>query len=692
MQNRYVDGDAAHFLADNPFIDPTLALRTYTARLLGADPSLVLHGGGNTSAKGTATTLFGDHVDVVYVKRSGADLATIALAGHPAVRLAPLERLRSLASLSDEQMVNELRLALLDATAPTPSVETLLHAYLPARFIDHTHADAVLALVNQPDAATVCRELYNQACIFIPYMMPGFELARRAAKAYEAAVLKLEAPTLMILEKHGIFTWGDTAKESYERMICAVDAAARFIGDRRRTVSFAPPKVVSGAETTVFPRLRGIVAKLSGMPLERGPFVSCRASESVLAFLERHDVKQLVAAGCATPDHVLRTKPTALFVADPDYSDIDALSVRLEDEISNYAKAYDKYFTEMCALRGVTRTKLDPLPRVVLLPGVGLCALGATLRDADAAADIYEHTINVMVDAVDVGVYAPVSRADIFDIEYWSLEQAKIKKDDFKPLAGMVALVTGGGSPSGIGRATAVRFLEEGAHVMVSDVNAKGLAATKRALVKLYGSRVEVFAANICDPQSVSDLVAATVRAFGGLDVVVSNAGSASEGTLTSVEGTSALRASLDVNLLAHVELARAAVSVMTAQARGGALLFNASKSAFNPGPGFGPYAVAKGALVALMRQYAVDLGAAGIRANAVNADRIRTGLFEPGVIESHANAKGLSPEEYFRANLLGREVMADDVARAFVYLATAHATTGCIVTVDGGNAAAFPR
>ncbi len=707
MESRFVDADAdrsvAHWAVHggsqstggappDPVVTAaqvTLGLRTYTARLLGAEPGLVLHGGGNTSAKAQAKTLLGETVDVLYVKGSGWDLATIEPAGHPAVRLEPLRKLRALSSLSDEQMVNELRLALLDASAPTPSVETLLHAYLAPKFIDHTHADAVLSLADQPNAERLCRELYGRSMIFVPYVMPGFELAKKCAEAYEAAVRKLEAPTVMVLERHGIFTWGETAKESYERMIQAVTLAERFIADHRRTMSFAPPKVVVGAETTVLPRLRGTLAKLAGMPTERGPFVSCRASETILAFLERQDVEELVATGCATPDHVIRTKPTALYVEYPDYTDLDGLTVRLEEEIVKYAQAYDAYFEEMRAEKQVTRTKLDPWPRVLLLPGVGLCAVGATLKEADAAADVYEHTINVMIDASEVGTYSPVSRSELFDMEYWSLEQAKLKKAAPQPLAGAIALVTGGAS--GIGRATAVRLLEEGAHVMVTDRDAKALAAVKRELAP-FGSRVEVIVADVRDEQRIADAVAATVRSFGGLDIVVSNAGSAPEGRLATAEGAAALKDSLELNLLAHNNLARAAVPVMTAQGRGGCLLFNASKSAFNPGPGFGPYAVAKSALVALMRQYAIDLGAAGIRSNAVNADRIRTGLFTPAFVESRANARGLSPEEYFRANLLAREVTADDVARAFTFLAGARATTGCIVTVDGGNSAAFPR
>jgi NAD(P)-dependent dehydrogenase (short-subunit alcohol dehydrogenase family) len=344
----------------------------------------------------------------------------------------------------------------------------------------------------------------------------------------------------------------------------------------------------------------------------------------------------------------------------------------------------------MCREKNVKKTKLDPWPRIVLLEGVGLVAIGKTRAEASIAADVYEHGIDVMVAATDIGKYAPVSRADLFDVEYWSLEQAKIKKVQPALLAGRIALVTG--AASGIGKATAQRLAEQGAHVVLVDQNAVALETARADVARGRASQVAAAQADVTKRAEVEAAVALAVRTFGGLDLVVSNAGNAPEGILSTDEGTTALRASLELNLLSHAEVARAATAVMEAQGRGGCILFNASKSAFNQGPGFGPYAVAKAGLVSLMRQYAVDLGPRGIRANAVNADRIRTALFGGGILESRAQARGLTPDEYFRSNLLKREVTAEDVANAFVYLATARATTGCVITVDGGNAAAFPR
>lgn len=689
MKSLYVEKDAARF-ADGAGVTETLALRTYTSRLLGADPALVLHGGGNTSAKGREADAFGEPLDVLYVKGSGWDLATIEPPGLPAVRLEPLRRLRTLEALTDEQMVNELRANLLDSSAPNPSIETLLHAFLPARFIDHTHADAILAVADQPSGEKICRDIFGRALVWVPYVMPGFALAKHCIEAYEAALAKGDSPGVIVLERHGIFTFGETAKESYDAMIAAVTRVERYIGDQRRTASLVEARRFSAAAIDVVPRLRGVIARLAGEPMERGPFVSVRASDSILAFLDRPDVAELVLRGCATPDHVIRTKPTALFIADPELGDLAKLTKRLEHETVQYARSYDAYFAEMCKSKSATRTKLDPWPRVVLLPGFGACSLGKTLKEADAIADIYEHTIDVMVNATEIGTYAPVSRSDLFDLEYWSLEQAKIKKAAELPLFGKVAFVTG--AASGIGRATAARFLALGAHVALVDHDAKELVASHEILGKKRATQVLPIVCDVTSTKKVKAAVATAVSFFGGIDVVVSNAGNAPEGRLDTEEGAEALRASLELNLLSHNHVARAAAEVMLAQGRGGCLLFNVSKAVFNPGPGFGPYAVAKSALLALMRQYAIDLGNSGIRSNAVNADRIRTPLFGGGVLESRAAARGLSVDDYFRANLLGREVLADDVADAFAYLAQARATTGCVITVDGGNSAAFPR
>jgi NAD(P)-dependent dehydrogenase (short-subunit alcohol dehydrogenase family) len=334
--------------------------------------------------------------------------------------------------------------------------------------------------------------------------------------------------------------------------------------------------------------------------------------------------------------------------------------------------------------------QLDPAPRVILVPGVGVACAGATLKDAQIAGDIYEHTISVIRDATSVGTYRPVAPVDLFDLEYWPLEQAKLGKGSRPRLHGVVALVTGAGS--GIGRATAEMFLANGAHVMLCDRDDNALSTARIKLASKHGSRVAAAHCDVSERSSVEEAFDSCVETFGGVDLVVSNAGTAPQGLLHDGDGERALEASMEINFWGHQIVAKRATEIMIAQGTGGAILFNASKAAFNPGPEFGPYAVAKTATVALMRQYAIDLGKQGIRSNAINADRIRTNLFGGGVLEQRAKARGLDPDAYFRANLLSREVTADDCAEAFLYLATAKSTTGCVITVDGGNAAAFPR
>ncbi len=689
MQSRWNDADAARAVAERkPEVSEALALRTYSARLLGADPSLVLHGGGNTSVKAQAQTVLGESVDVLHIKGSGWDLATIEPPGHPAVRLAPLMRLLELPSMTDEQMVNELRLALLDASAPTPSVETLLHAALPATFIDHTHADALLAVVDQERARAISEEIFGARLLFIPYVMPGFGLARACKVAWDEAARAGRSPTVMVLERHGIFTFGATAKESYERMIEAVTACERYAAARAKETPRARTAALAGAVVAdALAIVRGALARAADDPVERAPIVALRTSPRILAFLERPDASRLTQIGCATPDHVLRTKPWPLHLASPAYDDGAAFIALVDRELEGYRRRYDAYFDTAVAKKGAKK-RLDPWPRVLLLPGIGICTTGKTKKDAEIAADVYEHTIDVIEQAEGVGAYSPVSLDDLFDVEYWSLEQAKLKKEADLPLGRRVALVTG--AASGIGQATAALFVELGAHVVLCDRDEAGAHAAASAL----GKKTQVIA-TACDVTKSDEVTRAfelATRTFGGVDVVVSNAGAAAEGKLETLEGEAALRASLDLNLLSHVNVARAAVDLMTLQRRGGCLLFNASKSAFNQGPGFGPYAVPKAALVSLMRQYAVDLAKHGIRSNAVNADRIRTNIFAGGMVESRAAARGITVDDYFRSNLLGREVTGRDVAEAFAWLAQAKATTGCVVTVDGGNAAAFPR
>ncbi len=674
MESRWSDADAREavdaYAAKG--VGEELALRVYTSRLLGRDRRLVLHGGGNTSVKTTATDLLGEEIEVLWVKGSGWELSDIEPPGLPAVRLAPLGRLLALDALSDEDMVDYVRGNLMDSSAPNPSVETLLHAFLPHKFVDHTHADAVLAITDRADGADVAGELFGRRLALVPYIMPGFALAKSCAEIY-AANPEVEG---LVLLKHGIFTFGATARESYQRMIAAVSLAERHLATKppRGFAQAARPNDVA-APHAVAPVVRGLVASPPAEPGgEPKRVILChRATPAILDYVGGAELARYGRAGPVTPDHVIRTKPWPLVLPAPRASDLAAFRAAAETAIAEYVSSYRAYFERNNAVQQTPRIALDPMPLVVLVPGVGLYGVGKSAKDAAIAADLAETTIGVVTATEAHANFESIPERDVFDMEYWSLEQAKLGKAAEKPLARHVAVVTGGAS--GIGRATARALAAEGAEVAVLDLNAANGAIE----------------CDVTDAESVRRAFREVVVRHGGVDIVVSNAGAAWQGRIGEVDEP-LLRQSFELNFWGHQRVAQAAVATMRAQKTGGCLLFNVSKQALNPGPDFGPYGLPKAATFALMRQYAIDHGRDGIRANAVNADRIRTGLLTDGMIAARSRARGLSEHDYMSGNLLGREVTAGDVARAFVSLALARATTGAVVTVDGGNIAAAPR
>lgn len=691
MRSRYSAAEAAACRRQFAPWGDDLADRVYTSRLLGADPALVLHGGGNTSVKSKSADLDGRVTDVLWVKGSGWDLGTIAPAGFAQCRLAPLRVYAELPRMTDEQMVAALRSQMLNPDGPTPSVEALLHAHLPGKFIDHTHADAVLAVVDQPDGADRAREIWGDGALFLPYVAPGFILARRIA---ELGVTPA-SPPLIVLSKHGIFAWGETAEESYERMIQAVDRAERYVASRRKSshsnAASADADTRRRAWLALAPVLRGALAR---MPEGQRFVLTRRDTPALDDFLTSQGAAEVAARGSITPDHALRTRPFPAWLDAPlaaTHHGPEQARAAVEQALASYVTRYTAYFDAGARQSSTPLTRLDAAPRVVALPGLGAVAVGKTLGEAGIVADLYEHTAQVQRDATLVGEYQPVSHGELFEVEYWSLEQAKLKKaKSGGGLAGQIALITG--AASGIGRATAEHFLELGAHVLLVDRAPESLEQTAAELGKRFSNRVSHKLADVTQPDEVQAAVDHAAELFGGLDLVVSNAGDAPSAELHGPDGTALLRGSLELNLLSHQYLAQAASRLMIAQGIGGCLLFNASKSAFNPGPKFGPYAVAKSALVALMKQYAIDLARHGVRANAVNADRVRTNLFSEALLAERARARGVTPEAYFKNNLLERETLASDVAQAFAYLALAQATTGTVLPVDGGNPAAFPR
>ncbi|MGH7110311.1 MAG: bifunctional aldolase/short-chain dehydrogenase [Stellaceae bacterium] len=676
---------AAHYAAQG--VGRDLAVRVYAARLLGGDPQLVLHGGGNSSVKTTLPDLFGDEVAALCVKGSGWDMAAIEPAGLPALRLQPLRRLRARAALPDGEMVRLQRACLLDPGAPNPSVETLLHAFLPHKYIDHTHAVAILSLADQPDGAERIADLYGPLLGVVPYVMPGFLLAKKAAEVFEAD----PAVAGLVLLKHGLFTFGDSARDSYERTVAAVSRAEERLAGGRKSV-FVPAALPAEVApvAAVAPILRGLCAipDPAGGGNETRFLLDFRTGPAILDYVNGAELSRYGRAGVATPDHTIRIKNHPLTTPPPEPERLDAWREAVRRAVAGFAADYRAYFARHNPPAAPKRA-LDPMPRVVLVPGLGLFGLGRSARDAGIAADLAESTIATVRGAEAVGRFESLPEADLFEIEYWSLEQAKLGRGVEPPLQGQIALVTGAAGT--IGLATARAMSRAGAAVALLDID--GAAAERAAgqLAKTSGGAALGVACDVTDLGAVERAFDQVAARWGGVDIVVSNAGAAFQGRIGEVSDA-VLRQSFELNFFAHQHVAGAAVRIMRAQGTGGVLLFNVSKQAVNPGRDFGPYGLPKAATLFLARQYALDYGGDGIRANAVNADRIRSGLLTPDLIAVRARARGLDEDQYLRGNLLGREVTAEDVADAFLFHALARKTTADVTTVDGGNIAAALR
>ncbi len=654
--NLWNDSEAASYPGD-------LGLRVYTSRLLGRDRSLVLHGGGNTSVKVREPNLFGEEEDVLYVKGSGWDLETIEAAGFAPVRLGPAVRLGSLARLSDPQMVNELRTSMTLASAPTPSVEAILHAVLPFKYVDHTHADAVVTVTNTAGGEARVREIYGQSVVVIPYVMPGFDLARLCAERFPA---EAGPETIgMVLLNHGIFSFGATARESYERMIHLVGLAEDYLR-RQDAWELGPfPELETGDfDSEGLARLRQEISKTAGFPMLLTGRRNARNARS-RAFARRPDAACVSQQGPATPDHVIRTKSLPL----------------LGRDVAGYARAYQNYFDAHAPHAIAPKKILDPAPRVILDPEWGLLTAGRTAKDAAIAAEIYEHTMDVIERAERLGGYRALDARHLFDMEYWDLEQAKLAKAGKPPVfAGEVALVTG--AASGIGRACVDALLARGAAVVGLDLDPK--IETLLTPPDFLGVRCDVTV-----EEEVEAAVAAAVGAFGGVDMLILNAGifppSRRIADLPLAEWDRVMRVNLDANLL-FLRLCHPLLKLAPA---GGRVVVIGSKNVPAPGPGAAAYSASKAALQQLARVAALEWGADGIRVNTLHPNAVfDTAVWTEEVLASRAAAYGLSVAEYRKNNVLRVEVSSRDVAELAAEMCGPRfaRTTGAWLPVDGGN------
>ena len=660
MQSRWNDADAARSASP-------LELRVYTSRLLGLEPSLVLHGGGNTSVKSTAPSLLGDPEEILYIKGSGWDLATIEAAGFAPVKLEVLKRMAELPALSDGEMVRLQRAAMTDPGAPTPSVEAILHAIIPFVYVDHTHADAVVAISNTPKGEARIRELYGDSVLVVPYVMPGFVLARKVRElTREVDWKRLQG---IVLLHHGIFSFADSARESYERMIALVSQAEEYLRKNCESADCAARPDAGATQPLERQDLRQLAVLRREVGRARGQPLVARfdGSGAVARFSARTDVAEIAGRGPLTPDHVIRTKSVPL-VGDGE---------SWEPDVAGYASRYQEYFARHARPE---HAALDPAPRWVIWRGRGFVTFGGSAKDAAVASDIARHTAGAIEHGESLGGWRALPEADLFDMEYWELEQAKLKQSgSAPPLAGKVALVTG--AASGIGRAAATALHGQGASVLGTDINPK--------IEELFQKPgLTGYVADATDPDAVERSVAECVRRFGGIDILVSNAGLFSPSQRIGEIDPETWRKSLDLNLSSHFHLLQHAVPFL----RLGfdpCVVIVGSKNVPAPGPGAAAYSAAKAGLTQLARVAALELGKDGIRVNTLHPHLVvDTAVWTDEVIAERAKNYGMTGEQYVRNNLLGVEITTQDVANAVVAFAgtTFAKTTGAQIPIDGGS------
>ncbi len=677
MKNNWSSSEAKKYINNYKKIGHSkdMALRVYTTRLLGRNSELVLHGGGNTSVKTKIKDLDGKTYEVLCVKGSGWDMAEIEPEGLPAVKLQPLLALKNKKNLSDEDMVAYQKRNLLDIKSPNPSVETFLHAFLPFKFVDHTHSDAIMNITNRPNGLNFCKKIFGKKVSIVPYVMPGFGLAKKINEVYSSNP-NIEC---LILLNHGIFTFANDAKKSYDLMIKYVSKAEKEI----KKLKIKKIKQIKNYKTKfkpneIAPVLRGLLSENK----DKKFIVSYRTNKDLKYFINGKDVKNYSSKGTATPDHVIRVKPFPLVITPKPNSSIEDFKFTAESAFKNYRKKYISYFNKNKKKAKEKKIMLDTSPRVILVQNVGLFTVGDSFVAAKIAGDLTETNARVISSVEETSEYKFIREKDIFDVEYWSLEQAKIKKAK-KELQGNVVVITG--SSGAIGSATYKIFKSYGAEVILLDYNLKKIKEMRSKVNDLC------IHCDVRNKNSVHKAFELICEKYGGLDILISNAGTAIGGPIAEVDDK-ILRQSFEDNFFSHQNCASEAIKIMKKQNINGCLLFNISKQSVNPGKNFGPYGLPKSALLNLCKQYALDYGSLGIRSNGVNADRIRSGLLNDKMIKSRAKAREVSTEEYMRGNLLLNEVKAEDVAKAFFHLAVSKKTTGAVLTVDGGNIAASLR
>lgn len=701
MKSRWVQAEADRLAGEyGPAWGEVVALRTYSTRLLGAEPSLVLHGGGNTSVKATITNVLGEPIRAVFVKASGADMAHLDPSGHLPLDLDYLLRLRALDALDDEAMVAELRTHALRSSAATASIEALVHAFLPGVYVDHTHADAVLALTNQPDGARLVREALGDDVLVVEYIAPGFKLAKATIDAVE----RDPGARAIVWLRHGLVTWGGTARESYETMVELVSKAEEYLAARARRLPLSVSTSVATAKERVglvAPVLRGLLAAPTGDPdrPHRRVILQPLVNEDVLSLVDAPEGRGLALTPTLTSDHLIRTKAWPAWVDDPCYSDPARLREQVAAAVHAYAARYNAYVDKHRALLPAGMQPFDPLPRVVLLPGLGALCAGHDLAASSIARDITAHTLSVKAQVAGFGVYEGLDEDDLFRMEYRTLQHAKLEGREGLPLTGEVALVTG--AAGAIGSGICRGLLEQGCLVAVTDLAGPHLDSLVADLAGSWGPRVVGVPLDVTDIASVAAAFGQVIQAWGGIDLVIVNAGIAHVSALDQMEIEAFRRlerVNVEGTLLVLAECARH----FRAQGTGGDVVMVSTKNVFAPGAKFGAYSATKAAAHQLARIASLEMADLGVRVNMVSPDAVfsdgarKSGLWAE-VGPDRMRARGLDEaglEAYYRGrNLLKAGVTARHVANAVLYFATRQSpTTGATIPVDGGLPDATPR
>jgi rhamnulose-1-phosphate aldolase/alcohol dehydrogenase len=672
-----------------------LDLLVYASRLVGAETSLVVWGGGNTSIKTVERDHRGREIAVLRVKGSGSDLKSVQRKDFPGVRMDDIRALLDRDDMGDQEMVGYLAHALQDPGGVRPSIETLLHGFVEAHAVVHTHADAIVSLTNNDRPREVLASVYGKEVIPLEYRRPGFKISREVADA----ILEHPEARALVLERHGTITWGATVREAYEATIELISRAEDAIAHRQRgrrvfggpRVPALDPAARRVTALALAPRLRGRLGR------ERRMIVTFDGAERLVDFASSADAPLVSQVGPATPDHTIYTKRLPCLVPlEHAPGDADAWWGAIDDALTRFARDYTAYFE---AHRQPGAELLDAMPRVVLIPGLGVFTAGRDRRTAGIVNDIYRHTIDVIDNASAFGRYVSLTAKDAYDVEYWPLELYKLTlAPPEKELARRIVLVTGGGS--GIGRAVAKRLAAEGAHVVVGDIDESGAKKTADDVTAAVGAgRAIGLKMDVTSEASVRAAFETTVLTYGGLDILVSNAGIA-HGASVDRMALADWERSFAVNATGHFLVAREAMRILIPQGLGGALVFVATKNVMSPGKDFAAYSAAKAAEAQLAKVLALEGAPHGIRSNIVNPDAVfqDSKLWSDDVRRERAAAQGITVEQledfYRKRNLLGARIFPEDVAEAVLFLASDRAskTTGCTLTVDGGVKDAFPR